>query len=105
LAIRGISVLGGLIDADYAGNINLILSNNSKQDFEITAGDRIGQVVFYKHVFIHSRVFGQREFDDDGKNTGTCDGTNIPNAAYWEQRRIACGEPKKRFGGFGSTGK
>jgi len=48
------------------------VSNNSKHDFEITAGDRIGQIVFYKHELIKpTGLFGPGpgEFDADGKNT------------------------------------
>ncbi|MCD8211779.1 MAG: dUTP diphosphatase, partial [Oscillospiraceae bacterium] len=45
---NGITVLNtpGTIDADYRGEIKVILINLSNQDFTITNGDRICQMVF-----------------------------------------------------------
>ena len=48
LALKyGISVLNtpGTIDADYRGEIKVILINHSKEDFSINVGDRIAQAV------------------------------------------------------------
>jgi dUTP pyrophosphatase len=36
-------------DADYRGNIGIILINFSNEDFEIKQGDRIAQMVICKH--------------------------------------------------------
>jgi dUTP pyrophosphatase len=43
----GITVLNspGTIDADYRGEIGVILINHGQYDFEIVAGDRIAQLV------------------------------------------------------------
>lgn len=41
----GISVLGGVIDRDYRGEIGVILMNNSERAFEVNRGDRIAQIV------------------------------------------------------------
>jgi len=51
---RGITVLNspGTIDADYRGEIGVILINLSKSDFEIKSGDRIAQMVIAKHETI-----------------------------------------------------
>ncbi|HUX59970.1 MAG TPA: dUTP diphosphatase [Ignavibacteriaceae bacterium] len=51
LAIKhGIGVLNspGTIDADYRGEIKIILFNFSKEDFTISRGDRIAQIVLSK---------------------------------------------------------
>ncbi len=50
-AKNGISVLNtpGTIDADYRGEIKVILINFSDIDFEINNGDRIAQMVIAKH--------------------------------------------------------
>lgn len=51
LAIKnGISVLNtpGTIDADYRGEIKIILVNLSDTDFVINSGERIAQIVFAK---------------------------------------------------------
>ena len=52
LAIKnGISVLNapGTIDADYCGEIGVILVNLSTEDFNINNGDRIAQMVIAKY--------------------------------------------------------
>ena len=48
---NGITVLNtpGTIDADYRGEIGVILVNLSSQDFTINDGDRIAQMVIAKH--------------------------------------------------------
>ena len=48
---KGITVLNspGTIDADYRGEIGVILVNLSDDDFIITDGERIAQMVISKH--------------------------------------------------------
>ena len=48
---KGIAVLNspGAIDADYRGEIGIILINLSNEDFEILSGDRIAQMVISKY--------------------------------------------------------
>lgn len=48
---NGITVLNspGTIDADYRGEIKVILVNLSKEDFTINNGERIAQLVIAKH--------------------------------------------------------
>ena len=48
---KGITVLNspGTIDADYRGEVGVILINLSKENFEIKSGDRIAQLVISKH--------------------------------------------------------
>ena len=55
LALKyGITVLNtpGTIDADYRGEIGIILINLSKENFEIKNGDRICQMIINKHETI-----------------------------------------------------
>ena len=51
---KGITVLNspGTIDADYRGEIAVVLVNFSSEDFEISSGDRIAQMVVAKHEVI-----------------------------------------------------
>lgn len=52
LAIKkGITVLNspGTIDADYRGEIGVVLINLSRENFKIQNGDRIAQLVVAKH--------------------------------------------------------
>ncbi|WP_222982742.1 dUTP diphosphatase [Flagellimonas meishanensis] len=50
-AKKGISVLNapGTIDADYRGEVGVILVNLSSEDFTIENGERIAQMVIAKH--------------------------------------------------------
>ena len=48
---KGVTVLNspGTIDADYRGEIGVILINLSNENFNISTGDRIAQLVVSKH--------------------------------------------------------
>ncbi|WP_349352333.1 MULTISPECIES: dUTP diphosphatase [unclassified Flagellimonas] len=50
-AKKGITVLNapGTIDADYRGNVGVILVNLSNEDFIVENGERIAQMVIAKH--------------------------------------------------------
>jgi dUTP pyrophosphatase len=73
---NGITVLNspGTIDADYRGEIGVILVNLSNENFEIQNGERIAQLVIAKH-----------------------------ERAEW-QETIVLSETSRGEGGFGSTG-
>ena len=76
-AKHGITVLNtpGTIDADYRGEIKVILVNLSHEPFEIVPGERIAQMVIAKHEFVE-----------------------------WEQVETL-DSTARGAGGFGSTGK
>jgi dUTP pyrophosphatase len=50
-AKKGISVLNapGTIDADYRGEIGVILVNLSNEDFKVEDGERVAQLIIAKH--------------------------------------------------------
>lgn len=75
-AKKGVTVLNapGTIDADYRGEIGVILVNLSNEDFTINNGERIAQLVIAKH-----------------------------ERADWEQVEILS-DTDRGEGGFGSTG-
>jgi len=75
-AKKGITVLNspGTIDADYRGEIGVILVNLSNEEYTISNGERIAQMVISKHEQIS-----------------------------WEEVDIL-GETSRGAGGFGSTG-
>lgn len=78
LAIKkGISVLNspGTIDADYRGEVCVILVNLSSEDFVIEDGERIAQMVIARH-----------------------------EQAEWEEEDVL-EETERGSGGFGHTGK
>jgi len=76
-AKHGITVLNtpGTIDADYRGEIKVILVNLSNTAFKILDGERIAQLVISSHV-----------------------------QAQWEQVEVLS-ETERGAGGFGHTGK
>lgn len=76
-AKHGVTVLNtpGTIDADYRGEIRVILVNLSARAFEIQPGERIAQMVFAKH-----------------------------ETAQWEEVS-ELEESARGAGGFGSTGR
>jgi dUTP pyrophosphatase len=52
LALKyGISILNspGTIDADYRGELKILLVNFSTEDFEVRNGDRIAQMIISRH--------------------------------------------------------
>lgn len=74
---HGIVVLNapGTIDADYRGEIGIILANFSTEDFEIKNGERIAQMVIAQHETISWEITEQLT------------------------------DTQRGIGGFGSTGK
>ncbi len=75
-AKKGITVLNapGTVDADYRGEIGVILVNLSNENFVINSGERIAQLVIAKH-----------------------------ERAEWEEVEVLS-ETERGAGGFGSTG-
>lgn len=75
-AKKGITVLNapGTVDADYRGNVGVILVNLSNEDFIVENGERIAQMVIAKH-----------------------------ERAEWEEVETLS-ETDRGEGGFGSTG-
>jgi dUTP pyrophosphatase len=46
LAVRhGIDTLAGVIDADYRGEVKVVLVNHGDEPFEVAAGDRVAQLL------------------------------------------------------------
>jgi dUTP pyrophosphatase len=74
---NGLTVLNspGTIDADYRGEVKVILVNLSKEDFTINDGERIAQMIIAKHE----------------------------QAEWVEVQELL--ETERGAGGFGSTGK
>lgn len=69
LALKsGLTVLNtpGTIDADYRGEIGIILINLSNEDFEIHSGDRICQMVVAKHETVQWRPVVELKESDRG---------------------------------------
>ena len=76
-AKKGITVLNtpGTIDADYRGEVGIILINHSKNEFIVNNGDRIAQLVFNKFEQIEwSNV---EELNETNRGTGGFESTGV----------------------------
>ena len=51
LAVKGLSILGGVIDSDYRGNIIVLLKNNINEIICLDKHDRIAQIVIHKILY------------------------------------------------------
>ena len=69
-AKHGITVLNtpGTIDADYRGEIKVILVNLSSEPFEIVPGERIAQMVIARHEQVEWEP--AEELDETQRGTG-----------------------------------
>lgn len=80
LAIKnGITVLNtpGTIDADYRGEIGVILVNLSATDFTIQNGDRIAQMIFARYET--AEFFDVEELTETARGNGGFGSTTIKN--------------------------
>jgi len=71
LALKhGITVLNtpGTIDADYRGEIGVLLINHGKEDFTVERGMRIAQMVIERHAIVEWEV--AEELDDTSRGQG-----------------------------------
>ncbi len=72
LALKhGITVLNspGTIDADYRGEVGVLLINLSDKDFTINDGERVAQLVFARHEqceFVKAEVLDETERGEGG---------------------------------------
>lgn len=61
--------VGGTVDADYRGEIKVLLRNESKEGVYFKAGDRIAQLVIVPYVrpeLVESAELGQTERGESG---------------------------------------
>lgn len=87
VALRGMSIPNapGTIDADYLGEIKIILRNEGHDIFHILKGDRIAQMVIAESK--QARI------------------VSLSDAEYFNYVNEAESEGKRATAGFGSTGK
>ncbi|GMN10103.1 dUTP diphosphatase [Croceitalea sp. MTPC9] len=76
-AKKGITVLNapGTIDADYRGEIGVILVNLSNEDFTIEDGERVAQLVIAKHE--RADWMQVSELSDTSRGTGGFGSTGV----------------------------
>ena len=74
---NGITVLNtpGTIDSDYRGEVCVILINHSKQDFTITRGMRIAQMVIASYV--QAKIVQVESLDETARGAGGFGSTGV----------------------------
>jgi dUTP pyrophosphatase len=78
LALKhGITCLNtpGTIDSDYRGEVKVILANLGEDDFQITKGDRIAQLVV--SPVTHAAMVEVEEIDETTRGTGGFGSTGV----------------------------
>ncbi len=78
LALKnGITVLNspGTIDADYRGEIGVILINHSDEDFEVKQGMRIAQMIIAPYV--QAQIMQLEILDETKRGTGGFGSTGV----------------------------
>ena len=68
LALKGLVVLTGVIDADYRGELKVIMQNFSDKTHEFAVGDRVAQLVL-RHT-IHRPFETVEELSETSRGTG-----------------------------------
>ena len=71
-----VDVAAGVVDADYTGEIQVVLANNSDKDFKVTAGDRIAQLVLAPVRQAHYVEVEELDGTDRGEGGFGSTGTN-----------------------------
>jgi dUTP pyrophosphatase len=61
---NSITILGGVIDRDYSGEIRIILFNLSDKDYHFFRGDRVAQIIFEKYLQVSLRCLKHIEFNE-----------------------------------------
>lgn len=76
-AKKGITVLNspGTVDADYRGEIGVILVNLSNEDFTVNDGERIAQLVIAKHE--RAEWISVSELDETQRGAGGFGSTGV----------------------------
>ena len=74
---HGITVLNspGTIDADYRGDVGVILINHGKEPFVIENGERIAQLVFARYV--HLQLKPTSDLSDTERGGGAFGSTGV----------------------------
>ena len=63
---QGLVVRGGVIDADYRGEVKMIVRNHGKSNYEFNAGDRIAQLIVERIQTSEAIVVDQLEKTEHG---------------------------------------
>lgn len=80
MGVKGITSIGNIIDADYRGEISIVLQNNSQEIWEAKKGDKIGQIVVCK--LGDSSIEFVNELSDTERGKGGFGSTDKPKKTF-----------------------
>ena len=66
-----------MVDADYRGNVGVILFNFGSADFEVAAGDRVAQLILEKICMAEIEDVGDAELPDTVRGAGGFGSTGL----------------------------
>ena len=72
---KGITVLGGLIDTAYRGELKVILFNSGKEPYTVEHGSKLTQVVV--RPVVYSEIVEVDELDDTVRDVGGFGSTGV----------------------------
>lgn len=84
-AKHSIDVGAGVIDADYRGEVRVLLFNHSDIDFAINEGDRIAQMIIEKYTL--TDLVEVQELDDTVRGAGGFGSTGVNGTTNGGKKR------------------
>eukprot|EP00613_Pedinella_sp_CCMP2098_P060361 CAMPEP_0171985726 /NCGR_PEP_ID=MMETSP0993-20121228/274506_1 /TAXON_ID=483369 /ORGANISM="non described non described, Strain CCMP2098" /LENGTH=374 /DNA_ID=CAMNT_0012638613 /DNA_START=20 /DNA_END=1145 /DNA_ORIENTATION=+ len=88
-----LDVGAGVVDADYRGNVGVILFNHADKDFSVSPGDRVAQLILQK-IDVGATVCEVEELPDTARGGGGFGSTGVSGnvaAAAETTSTIVCG--------------
>lgn len=78
LAVKnGLTTGAGVIDYDYRGPVKVMLFNHSTEDFNVTIGDRVAQMILERIVTPEVQIVETNELDTTERGAGGFGSTGI----------------------------
>ena len=84
-AKNSIDVGAGVIDADYRGEVKVLLFNLSDVDFEVKAGDRIAQLIIEKYT--PTQIMEVEELSETNRGEGGFGSTGVSSKLEDSKKR------------------
>ncbi len=67
-AKHGLHTMGGVFDSNYRGEVQIIMINLGREDYKISKGDRIAQMLIEKHEDIEIQEVEELDQTNRGEN-------------------------------------
>jgi len=74
---KHLDVGAGVIDEDYRGDVGVVLFNHAKEDFAVTKGDRVAQLILEKYAVEVDEVQEVDELDETDRGAGGFGSTGV----------------------------